>query len=141
MPDDIKEPSIGISYQIELIGKRMLVLQSFIDRDCSKDALNAILDKLRNASERQYAYGQIEQIRLDIERTQIEAKVQQGRIEKADEQIKLEWSKGNRRGDPQLTQSQIQKQREAYQVAEDLNDRIGSLRKAQAEWESKLASL
>lgn len=134
-----KTPSIGISYQVALHGQRQLVLQSFIDRECTKEQLNALLDKLRFASERQYAWGQIEEIKLSIERSNVEALQQQVRMEEADTKIKEEW--GNRRGELKLTQHQLQKQREAYAVAEGLKDRIDSLKKAQAEWEAKLASL
>lgn len=139
--DDVveKTPSIGISYQVTLHGQRQLVLQSFIGRDCSKEELNAILDKLRSASERQYAYGQIEEIKLTLERSNIEARQQQLRMEEADAKLKTEW--GSRRGELKLTQQQIQKQREAYAVAEGIKDRIESLTKAKMEWEAKLASL
>lgn len=141
MEDIEKTPSIGISYQVALHGQRQLVLQSFIGRDCSREELNGLLDKLRFASERQYAWGQIEEIKLNLERSMIEAQQQQMRIEKADEQIKSEWVNGQRRGDPRLTQLQSQKQREAFAVAEGIRERIDSLKKAQVEWEHKLATL
>lgn len=136
-----KVPSIGISYQVALHGQRQLVMQSFVGRDCTKDELNALLDKLRNAGERQFAFGQIDEINLNLERSMVEARQQQGRIEEADARIKTEWANGRKRGDPQLTQSQIQKQREAYAVAEGIKDRIESLTKAKSEWEAKLANL
>jgi hypothetical protein len=142
MTDELeKTPSIGISYQVALHGQRQLVLQSFIDRDCSKVDLNELLDKLRNAGERQFAWGQIDDLNLKIEQEHINAQQHQVRIEKADEQIKQEWANGNRRGDVRLSSSQIQKQREAYDIAEAIKGRIEKLSKDKAEWESKLASL
>ena len=62
-----KTPSIGISYQVALLGQRQLVLQSFIDRSCTKEELNALLDKMRDAGERQYAWGQSQEIDQKIE--------------------------------------------------------------------------
>ena len=143
MTDEIeKTPSIGISYQLTLQNdKRQLVLQSFIDRDCSKEALNELLDKMRHASERQRAWSMIEDFDRAIEQEHINAEQQQIRIEKTDADIKKEWSDGNRRGDVRLTSSQIQKQREAYDTAEALKKNIARLTKSRAEWEEKLARL
>jgi hypothetical protein len=142
MADELeKTPSIGISYQVALHGARQLVLQSFIDRDCSKADLNELLDKLRNAGERQFAWGQIDDLNLKIEQEHINAQQHQVRLEKADQQIKQEWANGNRRGEVRLSSSQIQKQREAYDIAEAIKGRIEKLTKDKTDWESKLASL
>jgi hypothetical protein len=138
---DEKVPSIGISYQVALHAQRQLVLQSFIGRDCSKDELNTLLDKLRNAGERQFAWGQIDDLQLKIEQEYKNARDHQIRIEKADAAIKAEWANGSRRGDVCLSQSQLQKQREAYDIAEGLKERIAVLTKNKMEWETKLAAL
>lgn len=136
-----KTPSIGISYQVALHGQRQLVLQSFIDRNCSKEELNQLLDKLRNAGERQFAWGQIDDLQLKIEQEHINAQQHQIRIEKADEMVKKEWDNGSRRGDVRLTQSQQQKQREAYEIAEGIKERIKLLTGKKVEWEAKIAAL
>jgi hypothetical protein len=141
MSDDIDEkmPSIGISLQFPLQGQRQLVMQSFIDRDCDAQALNTLLDKLHAASERQYARGRIEEIKKFIEQEHINAVQQQVKIEVADESIKSEWENGSRRGEPVLTQLQIQKQREAYEIAEGIKDRVVKLNEELAKWEAKFA--
>ena len=95
-----KAPSIGISYQLQLANdKRQLVLQSFIDRDCTKEALNELLDKMRHASERQRAWSMIEDFDRAIEQEYINAEQQKVRIELTDMNLKKEWADGNRRGD------------------------------------------
>ena len=137
-----KIPSIGISYQLTLQNdKRQLVMQSFIDRNCTKDELNALLDKMRHAGERQQAWSMIEDFNRAIEQEHVNARDQQIRIEKADTQIKTEWANGNRRGEVRLSSAQVQKQREAYQISEAIKDRIERLTKSRTEWEQKLASL
>ena len=135
-----KIPSIGISFQCALHGQRQLVLQSFIDRDCSVVALDGLLDKLRDACERQYAWGQVEDIKLKIKQEYINAQQQNVRIERADELIRNNWEKSNRKGDLQLTQSEIQKQREAYETAEAIKKRIETLNADLARWEALLAN-
>ena len=134
-----KIPSIGISFQCALHGQRQLVLQTFIERDCPVGALDALLDKLRDASERQYAWGQVEDLQLKIRQEYINAEQQRVRIEHTDQQIRDNWEKSNRKGDLQLTQSEIQKQREAYEVAEAIKKRLASLNADLVKWEAKLA--
>src|SRR6516164_11769668 len=83
-----KIPSIGISFQCALHGQRQIVLQTFIERDCDVATLNAILDKLRDASERQYAWGQVEQLKLELKREHATAEQQQLNIERADQRLR-----------------------------------------------------
>lgn len=137
-----KTPSIGISYQLTLQNdKRQLVMQSFVERDCSKEELNALLDKMRAAGERQQAYSMVADFNRAIEQEHVNASDQQVRIEKADETLKKEWANGSRRGDLRLTQAQSQRQREAYDTAEAIKLRIARLEKDKLEWEAKIATL
>jgi hypothetical protein len=143
MTDEIeKTPSIGISYQLTLQNdKRQLVMQSFVERDCSKEQLNDLLDKMRHAGERQQAWSMIEDFKRAIEQEHINAEQHQIRIEKTDANLKAEWANGSRRGEVRLSPSQIQKQREAYDIAEAIKGRIERLNKDKTEWEQKLANL
>jgi hypothetical protein len=136
---DDKTPSIGISLQVALHGQRQLVLQSFIDRDCERPALDALLDKLRDAGERQYAWGQVEDIKLKIEQERRNATQHQLRIEQADTALKQNWENGSRKGDLRLTQAEIQRQKEAYAIAEGIKERVAQLRTELGKWESVLA--
>ena len=141
-PELEKTPSIGISYQLTLQNdKRQLVMQSFVERDCSKEELNTLLDKMRDAGERQRAFSMIFDLDRAIEQEYDSARKQQIAIEQEDAKLKSEWANGNRRGDLRLSQNQIQKQQQAYIVAEDIKDRIEKLKVAKAEWEAKVAAL
>jgi hypothetical protein len=134
-----KTPSIGISYQIQTRQSRQLVLQSFIDRDCEPAALNALLDKMRVAGDRQLAWEKIDDTKLAIKQEYLNAEQQRVAIEKEDSVIKNEWDRGNRKGDVRLTTHQLQKQREAYQTAENIKLRIANLNEALAEFEARVA--
>ena len=135
-----KIPSIGISFQCALHGQRQLVLQSFIDRDCSTEQLDGLLDKLRDACERQYAWGQVEQIKLDLKREHAQAAQQQVNIERADEQLKHDWNQSNRKGDLRLTQQQVQQQRQAYDNLEAIKKRIEGFNSDLTRWEALVAN-
>ena len=135
-----KIPSIGISFQCALHGQRQLVLQSFIERDCSAAALDGLLDKLRDACERQYAWGQVEQIKLDLKREHGQAVAQQLTIERAAAKHQDEWMASNRKGDLRLTQQQMQQQQQAYDNLEAIKKRIEGFHADLTKWEALVAN-
>jgi hypothetical protein len=135
-----KIPAIGISFQCALHGQRQIVLQTFVERDCDVATLNAILDKLRDASERQYAWGQVEQLKLELKREHATAEQQQLNIERADQRLRETWNSSNRKGELRLTQAEIQQQRQAYDNAEAIKKRIASMKEDLARWEARVAN-
>lgn len=140
MADDLAAPSIGISYNIELPGKRALVLQSFIERDCEPKALNEILDKLRNGAERQFAFGAIVQLKLQLEQEEKIARDQAERMAIVDENIKREWNGSNRRGEVRLSPKQLSDQQQAYHHAEECKRRIAKVKAEIAEFEALIGA-
>lgn len=135
-----KIPSIGISYTAELPGKKALVLQSFIDRDCEPKALNAVLDKIREAGERQFAFGALVQLKLQLEQEEKIAGDHAARMAQVDENIRNEWTRGARKGDVQLSQKQKQDQAQAYAHAEESKKRIAKVKADIAEFEAKIGA-
>jgi hypothetical protein len=133
-----KEPSIGISYTCELPGKKALVMQSFVPRDCEQSDLDKVLDKVRVASERQFAFGAIEQLKLQLEQEQKLASDHAARMAQADENLKNEWNRGGRRGDLKLSQKQEQEQRQAYAHAEESKKRIAKVKADIADYQAKI---
>jgi len=140
MSDIEKEPSIGISYTVELPGKKALVMQSFVPRDCPAGQLDGILDKVRVASERQFAFGMIEHLKLQLEQEQKIASDHAKRMAQVDENIRSDWTKGNRRGDVQLSQKQRQDQAQAYAHAEETQRRIDKVKADIAEYQAKIGA-
>ena len=133
-----KEPSIGISYTCELPGKKALVMQSFVPRDCPASQLDDVLDKVRVAGERQFAFGAVIQLKLQLEQEEKMARDHASRMAQVDENIKAEWNRGNRRGDPTLSAKQRQDQAQAYAHAEESKVRIAKVRAEIAEFEAKI---
>jgi hypothetical protein len=133
-----KEPSIGISYTIELPGKKALVMQSFVGRDCDAKELNATLDKIRVASDRQFAFGALQQLRLQLEQEHKIAADHAGRMAQVDENIKRDWA--NRKGDVKLSKREEEAQQQAYQHSEACKERIAKVRKDIAEYEAMIGA-
>jgi len=140
MNDIEKEPSIGISYTCELPGKKALVLQSFVPRDCDAKDLDATLDKIRVASERQFAFGAIVQLRLQLEQEEKMAADHAMRMAQVDENMKARWNSTGRKGDLRLTQKEETEQRQAYAHAEESKKRIAKVRAEIAEFEAKIGA-
>lgn len=106
-----KTPSIGISYTIELPNKRALVLQSFIERDASVQAVDLLLDKIREAGERQFAFGMLEVLKLDLEQQTKLAQDHAYRMQVVEDNLKKEWAGKGKSGAPKLSQNtEAQKQ-------------------------------
>lgn len=135
-----KDPSIGISYTAELPGKKALVLQSFVPRDCEVKDLNGVLDKIRIASDRQFAFGALVQLRLQLEQEQKIASDHAMRMAQVDENMKREWNTGGRKGDMKLSAKQEQEQRQSYAHAEECKKRIGKVKEQIAEFEAQIGA-
>jgi hypothetical protein len=140
MEDIDKVPSIGISYTVELPGKKALVMQSFVGRDTDPRDLNATLDKIRVAADRQFAFGAIQQLKLQLEQEQKMASDHAARMAQVDENVKREWNGGGRKGDMRLSAKQQQEQMQAYAHAEECKKRIDKVRKDIAEYEAMIGA-
>lgn len=138
--EDEKIPSIGISYQIELPGKKQIVLQSFVERDGDDKQFNKILDKMRIAGERQFAFGMVDVLKLQLEQEQKLASDHAARMAQVDENIKREWGSGNRRGEVRLSAKQEQEQRQAYAHAEESKKRIAKVKADIGEYMAKIGA-
>lgn len=134
------EPSIGISYQCELPGKRQVILQSLVPRDCKIDDLNAVLDKMRTASERQYAFEMRDVLARQLEQEQKLADGHAERIAQVDQNVKNDWERRGRKGEIRLTAKEESEQRQAYQNVEESKRRIAMVKKQIAENETKIGA-
>ncbi len=138
--DEEKVPTIGISYNVELPGKKALVLQSFVERDADIGAINQVLDKLRVAAERQFAFGMIEAARKQLEVEERVAEDHVKRIAVVDENLKRNWATSQRKGDPKLSEREANEQRQAYQNIEESKRRIAAVKKDIAEFQAKVGA-
>jgi hypothetical protein len=122
-----KAPSIGVSLQVPFLNQRTLVMQSYVERDCEPRELNALLDKLRTAADRQKAFVDIEVTKQALEEAHKQADKQALRMQQVDENIKRIWANGGRRGDVMLTEKEKADQLTAIQNAEKIQNDIGQL--------------
>lgn len=139
MQDVDKVPSIGLSYTVELPGKKALVMQSFVDRDCAKPELDAVLDKLRAAADRQFAFGAVQQLKLQLEQEEKLAADHVSRVADLDDRLRSNWAASGKRGDVKLGAKEQQEQRQAYAHTEECKKRIAKVKADIAEYEQIIA--
>ncbi len=65
-----KAPALGMSIQVDLGSGRIATLQTFVDSTCSIFELNAMLDKMTGAGDRQRAHYKIEELERDLKQEQ-----------------------------------------------------------------------
>lgn len=133
-------PTIGISLQVELPGKKQLVLQSFVSRDADVSEVNGVLDKIRVASERQFAFGMLEVLKMELETQEKLAHDHAERMKIVDENMKREWDRRGKRGDYQLSSKEQNEQRQAYATAEECKRRIAKVKQQIAEEKAKIGA-
>lgn len=136
MSEHFEEPMLGLSLNGELPGKRNIVIQGHIERDADPKRLNEVLDKMRTAMDRQFAFGALEQLKLQLQQEEKLASDHAKRMAQVDENIKVAWGRGNKRGDPVLTAKEREQQAQAYAHAEECKNRIAIVKKNIAECEA-----
>lgn len=136
LPDVDKDPSIGVSYNLQIGSGQSIVLQTFVPRDGEAKELNATLDKLRVAAERQWAFAERERLKMSLKSEEDMAAKQAMRIAQVDENIKASWSRSNKRGDPVLSAKERQEQAQAYNNAEECKNRVAAVKKSIADIEA-----
>ena len=141
MAEQIEQvPTIGISLSGEMPGKRNLVLQSLVERDCDQKSLNGVLDKIRIAFDRQFAFGAVIQLRLQLEQEEKMASDHAKRMAQVDQNIKDNWERGNRKGDIVLSKSEREQQAQSYAHAEECKIRIAKVKQEIAKFEAEIGA-
>jgi|SRR5215831_12661919 len=123
-----KTPSIGVSLQVPLANARQLVMQTFVDRECPAAELNALLDKLRGAADRQDAVAQLSVTQKLLADTEKQARDQDVRIAQVEANIAANWENGGRRGDPALSPKERDDMITAHKNAQTLKDNIARIK-------------
>ena len=126
MSDGSKEaPAIGISLQVTLDQRRTLVLQSHVPQS-EKETLNAVLDSLTKAADRQDAKYTIEAVRRLLRQAERNALDTISGMERSKTAAYEAWKESGRDGEPELKGS----------VATDISNSLKSLERFKEEIEA-----
>lgn len=140
MTEDIEKiPSIGISYTVELPGKKALVLQSFVGRDDDIAGMNTVLDKLRIAAERQFSFGMLEHLRLELEQQEKIAADHSKRMADLEDRLNMQAQTNGRR-EVRLSPTERKQKDEANWHAAECQKRIVKVKQDMAEHEKRIGA-
>ena len=123
-----QEQPFVITFSGEMPQKRQMVFQTGVDAAADQATINALCDKMRVAFERQFAFGEIEIHKMELEQQEKQAKDHAKRLEIVDENVVREWQANGRRGEPKLSHKQSQEQLQAHQNAEAIKERIAKVK-------------
>lgn len=121
-------PAIGISYTGHVARDRQLAMQTHLPQSASAEALNAMLDKIKLAFDRQVAFAEIRRLEAEIKAQEKIGAQQADMINSVDQRIKSEWDRTGKRGDPQLSSKDKRDQEQAYLNGKEIQRRIEILR-------------
>lgn len=103
-------PAIGVTYQLELPGKKGLTFQTHVASTDTKEEIDKIVDKIRAVGERQYWYNMIDILTREAEQQERIAIDHHNRMHVVEQNKVTEWAAKSKRGAVTLTpQEQTQK--------------------------------
>jgi hypothetical protein len=125
---DKKEPLV-ITFTGDMPQNRKMVFQMGVAADTDVATINALLDKCRITFERQFAFGEIEIHKLELEQQEKQAVDHSKRLTVVEENVYRDWQTNGRRGELKLSHKQETEKQQAYANAEAIKDRIARVKK------------
>lgn len=136
---EAQAPVIGISINTELPGKRSIVFQTHVAQDTSSEDLNALLDKLQKANDRQFSRYLLEIMRVELEQHEKLLADQSGRIEVVEKNIQSKSTShaaSGRRNGYQLSSQEEKEKQQAYMNLDACKERVATIKAKIAEHEA-----
>lgn len=99
-------PALGFSYNVKLDDKREIVLQTHLPIDATVGALNEILDKMRQAAERQAAHFRIADLKRSLHMQQKQYRRVSEDLISIDAQQQAAFTASGKKGQFRLTNEQ-----------------------------------
>lgn len=134
---DLEVPAISVQLATTIGGTRSLTLTTGLRLDCTSEQLNALLDKVAAASDRQKKRHDLEQTRMLLKNE--EQNLHQHRTQAGVQEtiFDREWNASARKGDRKLTASQQNTLNGLQKNIENSVERIKQLRAGIAEAEKE----
>ena len=138
MPDDKEAPApaLGFSIEAKLTQNRSVTAQFFVERDCEKTEIDAQLDKVMSALERQEAKGLVKGLKITLERDKKTLEIQVQQLETLKTSYENEWKSSGRRGEYRLAGQQLTNVNNVTTSIGGLKDRISQVERDLKECEA-----
>ena len=132
-------PVIGVSFNFKIDDRREIVAQTHIERDASSAEVDATLDKVRTALERQKTISDLADFKTKLKYD--EKKLEQLREDfvRIDQRHRADWEQSSRRGEFKLGTKEQSERNNALTTIDRYELEIKLDRENLAECEAKLA--
>lgn len=127
VPEEV--PAIGLNYVVELPGKKQISFQTHMPQSMALKDINDIVDKCRDAAARQYWHELTDVLLQDYENQKRIGVEHHNRMVIAESNFKENWAKRNRRGEPQMTDTERQQKQQAENHLQAQKEIIAKSRK------------
>ena len=131
--------AITFSIEAKINQGRSIVAQTAISRDASPEAINAVLDKVHAALDRQEAKALIKGLKITLERDSKTLETQVSAVEQLKQAYENEWSASGRKGSFELRGQQRSNVENQQKSMETLKERINTIKRDRAELEQVAA--
>lgn len=130
------DAALGFSYEVKIDDKRAVTLQSFLPNSCSQGELNALLDKMSNAADRQAAKHHIKALKrsLSMQTKQLRRVVED--LGRQDDLNQAAWKRANKKGDFRLSNEQEAHRSNVLVTRERFKEEIEDIQREIAETEA-----
>jgi len=116
-------PAIGITYQLELPGKKGLTFQTHVAQTDTQESIDKVVDKIRSVAERQFWYNMIDVLTREAEQQERIAIDHHNRVVVVEQNKEREWKAKQKRGEPTLSTTEITQRHQAMANAEEAKRR------------------
>lgn len=122
-------PALGFSYSVTLDDKRSIVLQTHIPIDATVDALNEILDKMRQATDRQAAHFRIADLKRSLHMQQKQLRRVTEDLHNIDAQQQASFTTSGKKGQFRLTSEQEKHRQNVLITQQRFNEEIEEIKR------------
>ncbi len=134
-----EDNNLLMTYSGELPQKRQVVFQVGIARETEVKTMHELMDKLRTVFERQFAFGEVEIHRLQLEQEMNLARDHVHRLAQVEENVSRDWETKGKHGPAKLNGNQEREKVQAYNNIEESKKRIARVKENIAACEAKIA--
>jgi hypothetical protein len=133
-------PALGLSLSVNLDkqGQRTLVLQTHVEREASAEDLNAVLDRMARASDRQAAYYELDQERAFLRQEETQARQLAEDLQRIDKTNAARFAASGRKGEYRANPKEEQERNNVVGTQKRYAEAIEARKARIAELEAKL---
>ena len=106
-------PALGVSINAQFAAGRQIVFQSYVPQEAPVEEINALLDKLNNAIDRQESWYQIEQLEKEVERDEQILYSINHNMQEVEANMRARYEAGGKRAPFKMSEKEVVQKKQA----------------------------